>query len=78
MDKNVVIYNNNTKITASLRPLLRGENIRLLVAENRKQLRQIMAAEQIHLLITDVVWSDKDQDITEGLPVMMRPARFWR
>ena len=72
MDKNVVIYNNNTKITASLRPLLRGENIRLLVAENRKQLRQIMAAEQIHLLITDVVWSDKDQDITEGLETLQQ------
>ena len=53
MDKKVVIYNNNTGITASLRPLLRGENIKLLVAENRKQLRQIMGAEQIHLLITD-------------------------
>ena len=72
MDKKVVIYNNNTGITASLRPLLRGENIKLLVAENRKQLRQIMGAEQIHLLITDVVWSEQDQDITEGLETLQR------
>lgn len=72
MDKNIVIHNNNTGITASLRPLLRGENIRLLTAESKKQLRQIIAAEQIHLLITDVVWSDQEQDITEGLETLQQ------
>ena len=70
MDKNIVIYNNNTGITTSLKPLLMGENIRMLVAESRKQLRQIIAAEQIHLLITDVVWPDQGQDITEGLEIL--------
>lgn len=70
MDKNIVIYNNNTDVVAVLRPLLMGENIRLLVAEDDVRLRQLLQEEQIHLLITDVVWPDRGQDITEGLETL--------
>ncbi|MDE6675710.1 MAG: response regulator, partial [Acetatifactor sp.] len=76
MDKSIVIYNNNTGITASLKPLLLGENIRMLVAESRRQLRQIIAAQQIHLLITDVVWPDQGQDIMEGLEILQEIRRM--
>lgn len=72
MDKNIVIYNNNTDVVAVLRPLLMGENIRLLVAEDDVRLRQLLQEEQIHLLITDVVWPDRGQDITEGLETLQR------
>lgn len=72
MDKNIVIYNNNTDVVAVLRPLLMGESIRLLVAEDDARLRQLLQEEQIHLLITDVVWPDRGQDITEGLEALQR------
>ena len=72
MDKNLVIYNNNTDVVATLRPLLMGESIRLLVAENDSQLRQLLREEQIHLLITDVVWPDRGQDITQGLEALQQ------
>lgn len=72
MDKTIVIYNNNTDVVAVLRPLLMGESIRLLVAEDDARLRQLLQEEQIHLLITDVVWPDRGQDITEGLEALQR------
>lgn len=72
MDKNIVIYNNNTDVVAVLRPLLLGESIRLLVAEDEVRLRRLLQEEQIHLLITDVVWPDRGQDITEGLETLQR------
>lgn len=72
MDKNIVIYNNNTDVAAVLRPLLMGESIRLLVAEDDVRLRHLLQEEQIHLLITDVVWPDRGQDITEGLETLHR------
>ncbi len=72
MDKNIVIYNNNTNVAAVLRPLLMGESIRLLVAEDGVRLRQLLQEEQIHLLITDVVWPDRGQDITGGLETLQR------
>lgn len=72
MDKNIVIYNNNTDVAAVLRPLLMGESIRLLVAEDDVRLRHLLQEEQIHLLITDVVWPDRGQDITEGLEALHR------
>lgn len=72
MEKNIVVYNNNTGIITALRPLLIGENIRLMVAENRKQLRQLLEGEQMHLLITDVVWVNQQQDITEGLETLQQ------
>lgn len=70
MDKTIVIYNNNTDVAAVLRPLLMGESIRLLVAEDSVQLRRLLQAAQIHLLITDVVWPDRGQDIAEGLETL--------
>ncbi|MBO5282291.1 MAG: response regulator transcription factor [Lachnospiraceae bacterium] len=70
MDKNIVIYNNNTDVVAVLRPLLMGENIRLLVAEDDVRLRRLLQEEQVHLLITDVVWPGREQDITEGLEAL--------
>lgn len=70
MDKNIVIYNNNTDVVAVLRPLLMGENIRLLVAEDDMRLRRLLQEEQVHLLITDVVWPGREQDITEGLEAL--------
>lgn len=70
MDKNIVIYNNNTDVVAVLRPLLMGENIRLLVAEDDVRLRRLLQEEQVHLLITDVVWPNRGQDITEGLEAL--------
>lgn len=72
MDKNIVIYNNNTDVAAVLRPLLLGESIRLQVAEDDVRLFQLLQEEQIHLLITDVVWPNRGQDITEGLETLHR------
>lgn len=72
MDKNIVIYNNNTDVAAVLRPLLLGESIRLQVAEDDVRLLQLLQEEQIHLLITDVVWPNRGQDITEGLETLHR------
>lgn len=54
MDKNIVVYNNNTGIADVMRSLLSGEGIHMLVASDVEELLEILEYGDIHLMLVDV------------------------
>lgn len=54
MDKNVLVYNNNTGLVEAMYPLLAGEQMRMTVAVSIHELEEAIESQNIHLLITDV------------------------
>ncbi|MBO5335691.1 MAG: response regulator transcription factor [Lachnospiraceae bacterium] len=54
MDKNILVYNNNTGIVETMGALFTGENMRMLVASDVKELMKILDYEDIHLMLVDV------------------------
>jgi len=54
MDKNILVYNNNTGIVETMGALFTGENMRMLVASDVKELMKILEYEDIHLMLVDV------------------------
>ena len=64
MRETIVIFNNNSKLAEVMRPLLVKEGYRLLIAEEYKQLTQILQYGQAQLLLTDIVM--EQEDIMEG------------
>ena len=62
MEKNVLVYNNQTKIAEKMGPLFAGEELRMLVAADVRQLYDILKSAEIHLLLVDVELNDKGWD----------------
>lgn len=54
MDKNILIYNNQTGIAQIMRPLLFGEGVRTIVTDNRQELHFLLKEQEVQLLIMDV------------------------
>ena len=62
MEKNILVYNNQTKIAEKMGPLFAGEALRMLVAADVRQLYDILENSQIHLMLVDVELNDKGWD----------------
>lgn len=54
LNRNVVIYRNETGIGQVMEPLLKEEGMRMIQASSVKQLRTILASGDMHLLLIDV------------------------
>ncbi len=54
MEKNIVVFNNNTGVVESMSSLFSGENLRMKVAASREALLEILDQEEIHLMLVDV------------------------
>lgn len=54
MDKNIMVYNNNTGIVEAMGALFAGEGMRMLVASEVEELLNKLEYEDIHLLLIDV------------------------
>lgn len=54
MEKNIIIYNDNTGISEKVAPLLRGENINMTIAGDKKELFRLLEDEKMQLLLFDV------------------------
>ncbi|MCI8527600.1 MAG: response regulator transcription factor [Lachnospiraceae bacterium] len=62
MEKNILVYNNQTKIAEKMGPLFVGEALKMLVAADVRQLYEILENSQIHLMLVDVELNDKGWD----------------
>ena len=62
MEKNVLVYNNNTGIAEKMASLLAGEGLSMLVSADIHQLKQMLDTEKIHLMLIDVELNDKGWD----------------
>ena len=62
MEKNILVYNNQTGIAEKMVPLCTGEGIAVLVAANVEQLFEILDQAEIHLMLVDVELNDKGWD----------------
>lgn len=54
MEKDLIIYNDNTGISKKMAPLLKGEKINMIVTDSRKELMSLITDEQTKLLLFDV------------------------
>lgn len=62
MEKNILVYNNQTGIAEKMAPLFVGEGLSVLVAADLNQLYHILEKAQIHLMLVDVELNDKGWD----------------
>ena len=62
MEKNVLVYNNNTGIAEKMASLLAGEGLSMLVSADIHQLKQMLDTEKIHMMLVDVELNDKGWD----------------
>lgn len=62
MEKNVLIYNNQTGIAEKMVPLFVGEGLSVLVAADLGQLHSLLEKAEIHLMLVDVELNDKGWD----------------
>lgn len=60
MEKNIVVYNDNTGVSGKMAPLLSGENIHMKVAESLDELLILLKEERMHLVLIDVELSGND------------------
>ena len=68
MEKNILVYNNNTGIVATMGPLFAGEALRVTVDRNLHELNAALEEQTIHLLITDI--EVKEKGITDGIELI--------
>lgn len=54
MERNIVVFNNNTGVVETMSPLFAGENINMLVATGLGELVRFLDKEDIHLMLVDV------------------------
>lgn len=54
MEKNIMVYNNNTGIVEAMGALFAGEGLHMMVASEVEELFNILEYEDIHLLLIDV------------------------
>lgn len=60
LNRNIVIYRNETGIGQVMEPLLKGEGMRLIQASGVKQLKTILTSSDMHLLLVDVKLDEKE------------------
>ena len=62
MEKNILIYNNQTGIAEKMAPLFVGEGLSVLLAADFEQLHNLLEKAEIHLMLVDVELNDKGWD----------------
>ena len=62
MEKNILIYNNQTGIAEKMAPLFVGEGLSVLLAADLEQLHNLLEKAEIHLMLVDVELNDKGRD----------------
>ena len=62
MEKKILVYNNKTGIAEKMEPLIRGEQLGMLVAADLDGLHQVLTQEDIRLMLIDVELNDKGWD----------------
>lgn len=62
MEKNILVYNNNTGIAEKMESLFASEDLSTLVAADLEQLYRVLGSEEIHLMLIDVELNDKGWD----------------
>lgn len=62
MEKKILVYNNKTGIAEKMEPLIRSEELGMLVAADLDQLHQVLTQENIRLMLIDVELNDKGWD----------------
>lgn len=54
MEKNILVYNNNTGIMDIMAPLLTGEAMRMIIASSLEEVIEILERESLHMILLDV------------------------
>lgn len=62
LKRNILVYNNQTKIAEKMIPLCTGEGLSVLVAPNVEGLYEILDTSELHLMLVDVELNDKGWD----------------
>ena len=62
MEKNILIYNNQTGIAEKMAPLFVGEGLSVLLAADLEQLHNLLEKAEIHLMLVDGELNDKGWD----------------
>lgn len=62
MEKNILVYNNQTGIGEKMASLLVSEGFSVLVAANIEQLQERLGSPELHLMLVDVELNDKGWD----------------
>ena len=62
MEKKILVYNNKTGIAEKMSPLIRDEELGMLVAEDLDRLHQALTQENIRLMLIDVELNSKGWD----------------
>lgn len=62
MEKKILVYNNKTGIAEKMEPLIRSEELGMLVAADLDQLHQALTQGSIRLMLIDVELNDKGWD----------------
>lgn len=57
MTKNILVYNNHTRVVETMGPLFAGEGLHAQVAADFQELESALESDSIHLLLTDVLLS---------------------
>lgn len=73
MEKNIVIYNDNTGVSAKMGPLFAGEDIHVKVARSLEELVELLQEGTIRLMLIDVELDGRDW--REGVEVLARVRR---
>lgn len=60
MEKNIVVFNNNTGVVESMGALFAGEGMRIVIASGAEELLKILEYEDVHLLLIDVELNGMD------------------
>lgn len=68
MEKNILVYNNNTGIVETMGPLFAGEALHVTVARNLAELNAALEEQTIHLLITDI--EVQERGATDGIELI--------
>ena len=62
MEKNILVYNNQTGIGEKMASLLVSEGFSVLVAADIEQLQERLGSSELHLMLVDVELNDKGWD----------------
>lgn len=68
MEKNILIYNNNTGVAETMGPLFAGEGIRANVIRRQEELEEVLEQGNIHLLMMDV--HQQDNGVMNGVELI--------
>lgn len=68
MEKNILVYNNNTGIVEAMGPLFAGEALHVTVADSLEELNAALEEQTVHLLITDIEM--QEMGVTDGIELI--------